>query len=78
MAQVEIGIAGEKPVVYLLKYGLHVRASNAAGVCVFADRTDGISAFGLDLPKGKTITYCRISGIDRLAGLTVHGVSLAH
>ena len=78
LAQVEIGIAGEKPVVYVLKYGLHVRVSNASGVCVFADRTDGISALGLDLPKEKTITYCRISQIDRLAGLTVHGVSLAH
>ena len=77
LARVEIGIEGEKPVVYTLKYGLHVRASNAPGVCVFADRTDGISALGLAIPKGKSITYCRITEIDRLAGLTVHGVSLA-
>jgi hypothetical protein len=77
LAKVEIGIAGEKPVVYILKYGLHVRAANATGVCVFADRTDGISALGLAVPRKKTITYCRITEVDRLAGLTVHGVSLA-
>ncbi len=76
IAQVEIGIKGSQPLIYTLRYGLQVRSRDQKGVCVLADRTDGISAVGLPVPPNKAVTYCRITQIDALSGLSLHGVSL--
>ena len=76
IARLEIGLEGGKKLTYPIRYGLQVRAENQKGVCVLADREDGISAVGFDLPVGSKIQFCRISRINRLTGLTLSGVSL--
>ena len=77
IAKVEIGFEGSNFKTYDVKYGLQVRAESQKGVCVLADRANGISAVGLAIPEGKVVRYCRITQIDRLSGLNVHGVSLS-
>ena len=76
VAKVEVGFEGKKPITMTLKYGLHLRAKDEKGICVLADRTDGISAIGIKIPSGRKIRYVQISQISRLSGLVFHGASI--
>lgn len=61
-----------------LTYGLDLRAADDSEVCVRADRDQGLTSVGLDLPAGSVIAKIEISNVNPILGLTLCGITLVN
>lgn len=76
VADLSVLSANGKTLHASLRYGREVRAKTDSGVCIYADRKDGISCFVLDLgPGAPTIKAIHLRESNQYSGLQILGVT---